>query len=49
MWPLIWESRRWRWVVGSEGAYEYRRPKLTTAQILLRRPKGVATVFLKVL
>ncbi len=49
MWPLIWERRNWRWAVGSEGAYEYIRPKLTTAQIRLRRPKAADTVFLKLL
>ena len=47
MWPLIWERRSWRWAVGSAGAYENTRPKLTTAQISLRRPKGAATVLLK--
>jgi hypothetical protein len=46
---MIWERRRWIWAVGSAGAYEYIRPKLTTAQIRHRRPKGAATVFLKLL
>ncbi len=47
MWLLIWERRRWRWAVGSAGAYEYIRPKLTTAQIRLRRPKEAVSVLLK--
>jgi hypothetical protein len=46
---MIWERRRWRWAVGSAGAYENIRPKLTTAQIHFRRPKEAATVLLKLL
>ena len=46
---MVWERRRWRWAVGSAGAYEYIRPKLTTAQIHFRRPKTAATVLLKLL
>jgi hypothetical protein len=46
---MIWERRSWRWAVGSAGAYECIRPNLTTDQIRLRRPKGAATVFLKLL
>ena len=46
---MIWERRRWRWAVGSAGAYQGIRPEMTTAQIRLRRPKGAVTVFLKLL
>jgi len=46
---LIWERQRWRWAVGSAGAYENRRPKLTTAQIHFCRPKKAATGLLKLL
>jgi len=47
MWLLIWERRRWRWAVGSAGAYENICPKLTTNQIHLRRLKGAAIVLIK--
>jgi len=46
MWPMIWERREWTWAVASTGAYQCIRPKLTSAQFRLRRPKGAATVFL---
>ena len=39
----MWELRRCRGAVGSAGAYERIRPKLTTTQIRLRRPKEAAT------
>jgi hypothetical protein len=46
---MIWERRRWRLAVGSAGAYQCIRLKMTAAKIRLRRPKGAVTVFLKLL